>query len=483
MRKQLVRPDRPQLPAEDAYRFRHLLIRDAAYDALPKSVRADLHRRFAQWLEANGQDIVELEEILGYHLEQAARYLVELGRPDEGLAAAAAAKLAAAGRRATWRLDRRAALSLLQRASALSEDPDVHIVVALARLIDPHTGAQLLDGAAERAEREGDAASAALARAAAGYNRTWIGQLSADEQEHLALAALPLLEAANDNAGLAEVWRTLAQGVYNTRCAYAQMEHASLQARRCAMLAGEPARYGVLSIAFTWGPRPAPEALRILESVIGGTDRHPGMQLDLAVLIAMTGRLDDARSIAQAAEHELHELGDESSAHIYVADIEAIAGNHDIAADRLRRECVYMRARGLKAALGTYTSMLARALCLIGEFDEAELSASEGRENAEEVDPVAQALWRQVTALALSQKGSHADAERFAREAVEYIGRSDGLWARGDALSDLALVLETAGRREDAVGVLREALAVYEQKGIVPIVHRTRERLAILQAA
>src|SRR5262249_9715531 len=80
-RKQLVRPDRPQLPREDAYRFRHLLIRDAAYDALPKSVRADLHRRFAAWLETHGTDLVELDEILGYHLEQAARHLADLGRP------------------------------------------------------------------------------------------------------------------------------------------------------------------------------------------------------------------------------------------------------------------------------------------------------------------------------------------------------------------------------------------------------------------
>src|SRR5262249_50645318 len=50
VRRDLVRPDRPQLPHEDAYRFRHLLIRDAAYDALPKATRADLHRRFAEWL-------------------------------------------------------------------------------------------------------------------------------------------------------------------------------------------------------------------------------------------------------------------------------------------------------------------------------------------------------------------------------------------------------------------------------------------------
>ena len=50
-RKELIRPDTAQLPGEDAFRFRHLLIRDAAYDAVPKATRAELHERFAAWLE------------------------------------------------------------------------------------------------------------------------------------------------------------------------------------------------------------------------------------------------------------------------------------------------------------------------------------------------------------------------------------------------------------------------------------------------
>jgi class 3 adenylate cyclase len=103
VRRDLIRPDRPQLPREDAYRFSHLLIRDAAYEALPKATRADLHQRFAVWLEKHGQSLVELDEILGYHLEQAARYLDELGRPDSRLALAAGDRLAAAGRQALWR--------------------------------------------------------------------------------------------------------------------------------------------------------------------------------------------------------------------------------------------------------------------------------------------------------------------------------------------------------------------------------------------
>ncbi len=83
VRKELIRPDRPQLAGEDGFRFRHLLIRDAAYDALPKATRAELHERFADWLEQHGAELVERDEILGYHLEQAYRYRTELGTPDD----------------------------------------------------------------------------------------------------------------------------------------------------------------------------------------------------------------------------------------------------------------------------------------------------------------------------------------------------------------------------------------------------------------
>ena len=81
VRRELIRPERAQLAGDDGYRFRHLLIRDAAYDALPKADPADLHLRFADWLDEHGRALVEVDEIVGYHLEQAARYCAELGRP------------------------------------------------------------------------------------------------------------------------------------------------------------------------------------------------------------------------------------------------------------------------------------------------------------------------------------------------------------------------------------------------------------------
>src|SRR5262245_44513903 len=122
VRKDLVRPERALLPEDDAYRFRHLLIRDTAYEALPKATRAELHERFATWLEEHGTDLVELDEILGYHLEQAYRYRAELGPLDDAaaeLADPAATRLLASADRALERGDASATVGLLTRATDL----------------------------------------------------------------------------------------------------------------------------------------------------------------------------------------------------------------------------------------------------------------------------------------------------------------------------------------------------------------------------
>ena len=72
VRKELIRPDTAATGHDDGFRFRHALIRDAAYDGMPKEVRADLHERFAWIVEASYPERrTELEEIVGYHLERA----------------------------------------------------------------------------------------------------------------------------------------------------------------------------------------------------------------------------------------------------------------------------------------------------------------------------------------------------------------------------------------------------------------------------
>ena len=109
VRKELLRPDQSAFVGDDAFRFRHLLIRDAAYEAMPKELRSELHERFASWLErVAGDRVLEYEEILGFHLEQAYRYRLELSPPDDAardVGAKAAERLGSAGERALSRSD------------------------------------------------------------------------------------------------------------------------------------------------------------------------------------------------------------------------------------------------------------------------------------------------------------------------------------------------------------------------------------------
>ena len=197
VRRELIRSDRPQFAGEDGFRFRHLLIRDTAYDALPKTTRAELHQRFAAWLDQHGQSLVERDEIVGYHLEQAARYKHELGQPDSSLAERAGERLAAAGRSALWRLDERAAAGLIERALGLTRPArlDVVLELDLGQALsgsNPQAAAMLADAAAERARAAGDETGEALARLGAAYFRVFFEDDPAiDEVETLVRAALP----------------------------------------------------------------------------------------------------------------------------------------------------------------------------------------------------------------------------------------------------------------------------------------------------
>jgi class 3 adenylate cyclase len=213
VRKEFVRPDRSTLPGEDMFRFRHLLIRDAAYDALPKAVRADLHERAAGWLErVAGERIAEQEEILGYHLERAHGYLAELGKPGDrsrDLGHRASEHLGAAGRRASDRGDRSAAAGLLLRAAALRDPGDrsrvrlmlaaIRYLVDLARYAEAETA--LDEAAAAATGDEGLEVQVAMERA---NLRTTTG-LSVQFIE-VAERAIPVLERTGDDSGLARAW-------------------------------------------------------------------------------------------------------------------------------------------------------------------------------------------------------------------------------------------------------------------------------------
>ena len=177
VRKELIRLDRRRDTSGDAYRFRHLLIRDAAYDSLPKLERAELHEQFADWLERTAGDrLAELDEITGYHLDQARAYRLALGPDDDrtrALALRAGRRLAAAGRRSAERDEVPTAVRLLSQAEALLvEDPQTRFDT-LVRLLEVGVDEDLT--ASLRIARQAEAVGAELGDRELRRARLWIG--------------------------------------------------------------------------------------------------------------------------------------------------------------------------------------------------------------------------------------------------------------------------------------------------------------------
>jgi hypothetical protein len=162
------------------------------------------------------------------------------------------------------------------------------------------------------------------------------GGASVDEQERPALAALPLLEAADDHEGLSEVWSALAFGAYNLGCRYEEMERASEEALRHAALAGQHrTSVAMLTVGLIHGPCPVDEAFRRMDS-LAPSYPHPSTDMCRAVLLAMAGRIDAARTIAESAEARLRELTYDGFVHAAVAEVEEAVANDEAVAERLR---------------------------------------------------------------------------------------------------------------------------------------------------
>jgi class 3 adenylate cyclase len=486
VRKELVRPDTPQLAGEDAFRFRHLLIRDAAYEALPKASRAELHERFAGWIGQRGQELVELDEIVAHHLEQAARYKEELGRPDADLARRAAAGLAGAGRRALWRADGHAAASLLDRALELTRPLglDVHLELDLAQSlqwVDVERAAAVADEAAVGALAAGDEAGHLLALTVAGFFRLlYAADQDVDELERVAHAALPLLEEAHDHAGLVHVWYAIGYAVCNCRGRYEDFEHASEQAIRHAELAGQRRSFRFhLVLALLTGPRPADEALRRIDAAFPANP-YPDDLLMRAIVVAMLGRLDEARALAREANQRLREYRGFGGEH-WVAEVDILAGDHEAAAANLRLFCNLLEEKGRRSNLSTYAPRLARELHALGRLDEAEALAQQGRELAAEADIAPQVAWRQAQALVDATRGRYAEAEALARDAVAIAERTDALNWQGEVWNDLGEVLAAGGRTDEAAAALGQALDRFERKKNLAMVAQMRPRLAALR--
>jgi class 3 adenylate cyclase/tetratricopeptide (TPR) repeat protein len=502
--KQFVRPD---LSAVDEVRFRfnHALIREATYGGLLKRARAVLHERFVAWADRvnreRGREI-EYEEILGYHLEQAHRYLSELGPLDDHgreVGLSAATRLASAGRRAFARGDMPAAASLLQRAAALFPEDDrrrLELLPGLAEaLMEIGEFARAESFVEQAVEQAGELEETRL-WADAVVTRLLVRHHVADDLERWSEdvvkeleQVIPELERISAHDELAKAWRLLGY-VHGSVLRYREAVEAVRQAIHFARLAGdrrlEARATAEYAAGLRDGPTPVSEAIRECEDALGSglADRQAEafVLCSLARLHAMQGDFAQARELIARAGRMRDELG----ANVIVpvtslqsSRVETLAGDLQAAERDLRREYEKLSAMGFRYALPLVAALLSRAVWDQGRYGDASQWYASAMELADEDDVETMAILRCVQARKLAHDGDLRGAEREARAAVEALARIEAPDLRGDCLVTLADVLAAAARPEDTRAALEEAHELYAFKGNLVSAERIRA-LALL---
>jgi DNA-binding SARP family transcriptional activator len=488
-RRRLVQPDRAAGAGDDAFRFDHVLIRDAAYAAITKGERARLHERLARWLDERGK----LDEIVGYHLEQAALYKAELGDPDAALAGDAASRLGAAGRRTMWAAAP-TAVALFERSIALEPDDERRLGLELDHAIavkfsgDARGGEAALASVAAKARDSRDRRIELRAEVEMVWWRWSRRALTLMQAMTVLDEATLVFEVAGDDLSAARALHIKA-AVSDLLAAPPEYEELALRARehyRRAGLGPELTATLLAAVAHK-GSLPAPEAIQRCNELLGeaaGPASRSFLLPPLACLEAMTGRFDDARSHLEEAQRGRSEFSDPTtiatSWAYSAAWVELLAGEPEAAEAILDEACRTLRSIGDDAWLATNLAVLADAVYRQGRYLESASLSKEALAVAPLDDRVAQSLTRSARAKALARSRKFAEAERLAREAVAMRESSQKLNDHAEALLALAEVLGLSGKSTDAAEALEQARALFEAKGNVVAADRTHASLLAL---
>jgi class 3 adenylate cyclase/tetratricopeptide (TPR) repeat protein len=500
VRKGLIEPARSEIGREDAFRFAHILVRDAAYEGIPKSRRAQMHERLADWIAAKTRGLAgEYEEIVGHHLEQAHRSLLELGPPSArtaSLADRAAQPLGAAGERAFARGDMPAAVNLFARATALLASHDARRLELLPELALALTETgefdRLVDVARELEEAATSTGDLAL-QARAMVIRLWVRLFTdpegwAAEAEREATRAIDLFRRVGDERGLARGWSLLGLvAMMNSR--YGSAEEAWSQAVEHAERAGNhrDAYEGLAWVAAgIWaGPTPAEEGIRrcreILDRAQGDRKAMSTALFCQAGLAADLGRFDEAGELFGRARALLEEVALPVWLDGALAQARSLAllleGRPAEAEEVLRRGYDTLRAIGEMSFLSTVAGILAQAVYAQDRYDEAEDFTAVSQESAGADDAYSQTFWRSVRAKCLARRGRTTEALELAGESVTLAESTDCLDLHWHTRMSQAEVLLLAGRTPEADAALHAAIRAAERKQNVVGARQAREAL------
>ena len=480
-RKQLFRADQAALPGENAYRFRHILIREAAYERVSKEVRARWHEAFAGWLEAlAGERLSEYEELLGHHLSEAARYRVEIGdvgAETRALAGRAATLYRHVADRTAAQGDFPQAAGLLRRVAALLPADDPGRSIAIADCAGWMYNAGYIDAAvamsaASRAAADGSDDRPAqrvcesLGRMIELSTSTEIGvgeeQAALDE----ARAGAEECERTGRLGEAARLWYITSIWEGNTllRCATArEAAGRTLDLGRRAASPWLEAFGAVAGVMFLLrGRGRIPDLLREGEGTASGFGRmiRADYLADAAVLLAQRGEADAALGTVADLVAIAQELGFKSYISEWVKGAVLLdAGSPGAAIAPLAGAATGTAEIGDVGAASSVIGLLARALALAGQFDEAARRGAEARALTSPSDRWSALLWRGSTARVHAAQGRPAEARTLADEIVATLADIDYPGIEFHARLDAAVGYEAAGERTVAESLLRRALA------------------------
>jgi tetratricopeptide (TPR) repeat protein len=366
-------------------------------------------------------------------------------------AAARARLLLDLGRALTWVGDARASFAAMAEAATVAESADERSLFWLARLGRSFAQA-LVEPHAKPTE-----------------------EIRAELEQ-----AMGVFEELGDDAGLATVWEHVAE-VEWMPCRFEAAERAARRSVEHARRAGDEQLVSDALIrmlaAQCFGVATPQVGMATLVELRDDLSRTRTLEA-MAMVVrgryrAMEGEIDEARRLIALAAEVTEALGLRFHVAAHEEElgyVELHAGDAVAAEQAFRRNYEILDGLGDEGHKSTGAAGLARALCALGRYDEADRYASLAREVAAEDDVASQAIGRSAQALVASARGEHADAERLAREAVRIYAEAGAEAPQfvGDAWMDLAEVLRSAGRRAEAAEAAREALVLFERKGDRP---------------
>src|SRR3954454_21163525 len=467
----IVPEERSTIGGDEAFRFRHLLIREVAYGSTTKAQRADDHRTFAAWLAEHAPE--ELAEIRSYHLDQAAALLAELdGSPPTELAHDAAAALDEAGRRAMRRESYAAARRLFNRAHELEPTERRRLGAARAawRLGDLPTLAREMRELVDTVEEPSLRAQALAGLAPAKLRQT----ADAVAARELADEAVALLEEDGD-VGIRFDVLGVAGEIASWTGDLEKVERLAREAVATARAAGRIdlealapqvlGRNAMFRLDVALAERVHHRAAELAEE--SGSARSRAAALDLRGWIeSALGHVDEATAVYRETLETYRDLGYTTMVgkmEMYLGKSE-LDGGDAIAAERELRDAIrILKGLGERGFLVEAQRGLAQALVAQGRIDEAERVALEARDTVGQLDRYSQTTTAIALGVVRAAQGRDEEAEEWLRTAVGEPGPDEREVAFGlvEALEELARFLRSRGRDEedDQLEARRAAIA------------------------